>query len=449
MTYTEKLKQFGLDKIAFLVLLIAGLICAEFIVSSRNSFKLSKPVSLNGTGLSVSIPAGGGFRPTSDGFSYTDNEFRLGSVLQAGKDAGLSVYWRYFILPAEQTASERFISDANSIDGIIESSQTKQFDQFSFECVRIVAKKNAIVLLSGTAQLPDGRTLTLEVMQKSRDFNFADKVFDSVIESASFNPENPLADGIKFLDNFKQKNLAGIVSKKKEQNYYYIQDFTDRKLGFSTDADGIMSDGKNNSIAAAGLYFLHSGRISHAEQDFFTAEPNLHTFKWANRQSDLLINREIPTGIELDAEGMITVRKTNRLQTFKQSSSMLPEMLFDAAVEDFLRSDFNSVMLDMLLSDGRIRPAIIKKAGPNDYPQLKAAFAAEIEFFDAGTANQTVYFDSKGRIILSEVRGSFSYRLQRTEKEKLAADFPQWLDKIEQLEQYIVAEPNDKNKKGK
>ena len=449
MTDTKKLKQIGLDKIAFLVLLIAGLICAKLIVSSRSSFKLSKPLSLDGTGLSVSIPAGGGFVRTSDGFSYLDNEFRLGCILQTGRNTAVSVHWRYFILPLKQTASEKFIADANSIDGIIESSQTKQFGQFSFEYARIVAEKKTIVLLCGITRLPDGRTLTLEVMQKGRDFNIADKIFNSVIESVSFKAENPLADGIKFLNNFKQKNLADIIGKKTEQSYYYIQDFTDKKLGFATDAAGIRPDGKNNSIVAAGLYFLHSGRIAHAERDFFAGEPNMHTFKWANSQSDLLINREVPTSIELDAEGMITVQKTNNLQNFTLSPSMMPEVLFDAAVEDFLHSDFNSVMIDLILSDGRIKPAIIKKADPNGYPQLKAAFAAEVKLFDFSAANQTVYLDADGRTLLSEVRGSFSYRMQRTEKEKLAADFPQWLEKIEQIEQYLIANPNDKDKKGK
>jgi hypothetical protein len=449
MTDTKKLKRIGLDKIAFLVLLIAGLICAKLIVSSRSSFKLSKPVELNGTGLSVSIPAGGGFMPTSEGFSYLDNEFRLGCILQTGRNAALSVHWRYFILPLEQTASEKFIADANSINGVIESSQTKQFGQFSFEYARIVAEKKAIVLLCGTTRLPDGRTLTLEIIQKGRDFNIADKIFNSAIESVSFKAENLLADGINFLSSFKQKKLAGIIGKKTEQNYYYIQDFTDKKLGFATDAAGIRPDGKNNSIVAASLYFLHSGRIAYAEQDFFAGEPNMHTFKWANRQSDLLINREIPTSIELDAKGMVAVQKKDSLQNFTLSPSMLPEILFDPAVEDFLHSDFNSVMIDMILSDGRIKPAIIKKADPNGHPQSKAAFAAEVEFFGPGAGNQTVYFDSSSRILLSEVHGSFSYRMQRTEKEKLAADFPQWVEKIEQIEQYIIANPNDKDKKGK
>ncbi|MDD5134785.1 MAG: hypothetical protein PHP01_05185, partial [Phycisphaerae bacterium] len=370
MTDIKKIKQIGLDKIAFLILLIAGLICAKLIVSSRSSFKLSKPVSLNGTGLSVSIPAGGGFMPVSDGFSYIDNEFRLGSILQIGRNTAISVHWRYFILPAEQTPSEKFGNDANSIDGIIESSQTKQFDQFSFDCVKIVAEKKGIMILCGTTQLSSGRTLTLEVMQKGRDFNMANKIFNTVIESVSFKAENPLTDGIKFLDNFRQKNLAEIIGKKNKQNYYYIQDFTNKILGFATDAAGIRPDSKNNSIVAASLYFLHSGRIAHAEQDLFTGELNINTFKWANSQSNMIINREIPTSIELDAEGIITVHKTNGLQNFKLSSSMLPEMLFDTFVEDFLHSDFNAVMVDMILSDGSIKPAIIKKADPNSDPRL-------------------------------------------------------------------------------
>jgi hypothetical protein len=327
-------------------------------------------------------------------------------------------------------------------------SQNKQFGQLTFECAKIVAAKTATVLLTGTTVLPNGRTLTLEVAQRGRDFDMADKVFNSVIASAKFEERSLLDDGIRFLQNFRQTDCADIAGGKTEQNYYYIEDFTGKKLGFSTDAVGIVADSsKVDSVIVAALYFFQSGMISRAEQDLFAGEPNVHTFKWGNRQSDLLINREIPTTIKLDETGTITVQKRTGMENFANSGSMLPEILFDCAIESFLRNSFDSVMFDMILSDGTIRPIIIKrtKAEAGKFPELKVTKAVEIKSFGSNANVQTIYLNDANETLLSEIHGGMAYRLRKTEKEKIIADFPEWTEKIEQIKGYTVAADADKD----
>lgn len=448
MVDSEKAKRFGLDKIGFFVLLLAGVFCAKLLVSSRTNFKLSKPVHLDGTGVSAAIPSGGGFQHISEGFSYNDNEFRLGAVLRAGRQAAVSVHWRYFLLPIEQALPESFAEDANTLGGVVEYSRSEQFGQLTFECAKIVAANTATVLLTGATVLPDGRMLKLEVVQAGREFDMADKVFNSVIASASFKAESPLADGLKFLENFRQKDFAEIASKKTGQNYYYIEDFTDKRLGFSTDAVGVVADSsKVDSAIAAALYFFQTERIALAELDLFACEMNIHTFKWGNRQSDMLINREIPTTVKLDETGMITIQKRGGMRNFASSGSMLPEILFDCAIESFLRSDFDAVMLDMIDSDGTINPIIIKKTKveADKFPDLKATKAVEVKYFGIGAGVQTIYLNDAGETLISEMRGRMSYRLRKTEKENIIADFPEWTEKIEQVKGYIVAADTDKD----
>jgi hypothetical protein len=452
MSDSEKVKRFGFDKIGFFILLLAGIFCAKLLIASRTNFKLSKPVQLEGTGFSAAIPQGGGFQQISEGFSYEDNEFRLGTILRSGREEAVSVHWRYFLLPIKRTAMERFAEDANTIGGIVEYSRSRQFGQLTFECAKITAAKTAMVLLTGTTILPDGRTLTLEVAQVGRDFNMADKVFDSVIASAAFKAESPRADGIKFLENFRQNDFADIAGRKTEQNYYYIEDFTDKKLGFSTDAVGVIADSSSdNSVIAAALYFFQSGIVSRAEQDLFAGEPNMGTFKWGNRQSDLLINREIPTTIKLDETGTITIQTRTGTQNFAVGGSMLPEILFDCAIESFLHSSFDAVMIDMIVSDGIIRPIIIKKGKveADKFPELKITKAVEIKSFGSGVNVQTIYLNDANEMLMSEIHGGMSYRLRKTGKEKIVADFPEWSEKIEQIKGYTVAADTDKtgNKK--
>jgi hypothetical protein len=439
MTDGEKLRRIGLDKIALLLLLLTGLFFARLIISSRTDFKLSKPVALQGSGLAVSVPAGGGFKQLSDNFQYNDNEFRLSCVMQISNDAAVSVHWRYFLLPFKETIPERFEEQASDIGGHIEKTSSKQFGQFTFDYAEIVSEKTATLLLSGTTQLPDGRTLTLEVTQRGQNIDFTEKIFNSLTASVTFTPDNPLAKGAELLKNFRLKDLADIAQKKTGQNYYYIKNYTGQNLGFITDAINIKADSHDaNSLIAASLYFIHPGINSFAEQSLLCCDPNLRSFKWVSQQSDLLINRDLTTSIELNREGTVTVQKRNVVKDFVLTSTMLPEILSDTLIESFLQSDFNSVMVDMILPDGRIAPALITRAKPQKTTQSNISSAIKVISFGTGADYQTMYFDGDGKILLSEVHGTISYKLERAERDRIIADFPQWLEKLEQIEQSIL-----------
>jgi hypothetical protein len=116
---------------------------------------------------------------------------------------------------------------------------------------------------------------------------------------------------------------------------------------------------------------------------------------------------------------------------------MLPEMLLDTLLESFLQSDFNSVMVDIILPDGQLAPALIAKQKTTE---PNAVWAVKTDLFGTNARQQTIYFDSTGKILLSEVHGKLSYKLQRTQKDRIIADFPQWAEKIQQIEQYIIPE---------
>ncbi|MCX5633762.1 MAG: hypothetical protein NTW93_08835 [Phycisphaerae bacterium] len=441
MTDGEKLRRFGFDKVALLILLLIGLLAAKLIVSWRAGFKLSKPIVLQGTGLSVSVPKSGGFKQLSEGFEYDNSEFRLSCILQISSDTAVSVSWRYFLVPFKKTVAERFEAQASDIGGAIEKTGSEQFGQFPFDYARIASEKTSILLFSGITQLPDGRTLTLEVSQKGRDIDLAEKIFRSIAASVTFTPDSPLATGRKLLDNFRHSDLAAITAKKTEQNYYYIKNYTGQPLGFITDAISRKTDGRDaNSLVTASLYFIRPGISSFAEQSLLRCDPNLQSFKWMSRQSDLLINRDLTTSIELDRQGKVTVQRRNIVQDFAFTSTMLPEILLDTLLESFLQSDFNSVMVDIILPDGRLAPTLVAKTEPQKAVEPNAAWAVRTEIFGTNTNQQTIYFDSTGKILLSEVHGRLSYKLEKTQRDRIIADFPQWLEKIQQIEQYIIPE---------
>ncbi len=433
MMRSEYFRQRGLDKAAFLILLMLGLLTAQLIISFRSGFKLSEPIRLKGTGLEISIPAGVHWKRISNDFKYENNEFRFACLMHISSDSAITMQWRYSLLPTEKTALERFQDEAETIDGNMVSSDSAKFGDFNYDYAKIHSEK--ITIFCGTTSLPDGRILTLEVGHKGLGIELAEKVFKALLASAKYYEGSPLAEGAEFLKNFK-KSYTDFLPPDSSQNYYRVKDIRGNNIGFTANAAKRPANlNKNSSFSSAGVQFVSTRLNSYAEISLFHSDISMTKFDWLVKQSNLLTNREMPVFIQL-SDGSLTVNKQGKTENFAFTDTMLPETFFDTAVTAFLRGNSDTIMLDFIISDGRIAPAIISKI--NIPPALKstAKFAAGIELLSANTIYQKVYFDGEARPIFAEVQSSFSYKIERASKADILADFPQWTEKIQLMEQY-------------
>jgi hypothetical protein len=428
----EKLRRIGLDKVAFLVLLLLGHVLAKFIISYGSKLELSQPLALKGTGLEVSVPYGDSWKRLSTGFKYENNEFNFTCLMQISGDSVITVQWHYSLLPTTKTISERLQAEAEIAKGRIESSASGKFGDYNFDYAKIVSEK--ITVFYGTTVLPDGRILTLELGQSGRGIDLADKIFRNLLASVKYNPDNPVVKGVELLKTFKT-SLGALLTQGTAQNYYRLKDTRGTSIGFTTDSIGYFPDANENSvISAAGLLFLSSGFNAFAEQSIFYSNISLTKFDWVVKQGNMLTNREVPTHIQLNDQ-LLTIQKQNIAEKLGFTGSMLPDPLFDLAVEAFLKSDFDSVMFDIVLSEGKIAPVILSRINSPETSVLPAESAANVELFTTTPIIQKMYF-GESKLLSADVQGSLSYRIERTSRADIIADFPQWLDKIQQMEQY-------------
>ncbi len=157
----------------------------------------------------------------------------------------------------------------------------------------------------------------------------------------------------------------------------------------------------------------------------------------------MLANRQQSVRIQLEDNNIITIEKSGRIEQLPFTDIMLPESLFDFAVANFLKSDFDTVYLEILLSDGRLVPVILSRIKSSATAALPERSAAQADFFGTFLAVHKLYFDGRGKLVSREVQGSVSYRLERTTRAEIFADFPQWLNKIQQIEQYQNSKRKD------
>lgn len=443
----EKLRRFGVDKLAFLLMLLIGLGIAQLIIKSRTKVEVSEPIKLKGTGLEVSMPKSGSWKLLTSDFTYIDKEFRLAAQLQISSNSAISAIWRYFLLPLSSGPSERFEQYAESMQGHIVSSGTKQFGQFTFDFAKIEAGQTTAFI--GTTTLPNERVLTLEVGQRGTGTELAENVFKTLLATAKYYDQNAFAKGTEFLKKFKTAFLPEFIAEdlasQNLSDYFRVKDTAGNSIGFTTDSLTYTAEPNNGyNFTLSSLFFFSTASKTLAEQSFFQSDTKLNVFEWLVREGDLQANRQQSIRLLLDHNEVITIEKTGRIQHLPFTNIMMPESLLDMAIAEFLKSDYDTIYLEAILSDGRLAPVILSRINSSATAALPERSAAQADFFGDFTATHKCYYDGSGRLVSSEIQSGISYRRERTTRASIFADFPQWLTKIQQMEQY---ENKSKNKK--
>lgn len=178
--------KIGGDKIALLGLFIVALLIARIIVASRSALVLSEPITLTDTGLSVSMPAGNGWKSEKQ-WRYYDNGFSLTSNFALGSNRPTALAQCRYLLAAEMTTPQmRFEQKALEVEGqIVKMDQTKT-DTLIFDWVHIENPKTSLIFIFGTAKLPNNHQLDIEVHQIMGDDEMAERTFKSIVKTLSF-----------------------------------------------------------------------------------------------------------------------------------------------------------------------------------------------------------------------------------------------------------------------
>lgn len=178
--------KIGGDKIALLGLFIVALLIARIIVASKSALILSEPIKLAPAGLSVSMPAGNGWK-TEKRWKYQENAFSLSSSFTIGSDRPSA--WancRYLLVAETTTPQMRFEQKAFEVEGRIVKMDQTQTDTLTFEWALIEKPQTPLGFIFGTAKLPHNRQLDIEVQQIMGDAEMAERTFMSIVKTLSF-----------------------------------------------------------------------------------------------------------------------------------------------------------------------------------------------------------------------------------------------------------------------
>jgi hypothetical protein len=422
MSYIRKMNKLGGDKISLLGLFILALIAARLTVALKSAIELSEPIPLPLTGLSVSMPVGNGWH-SEQRWIYHDNAFVLRSIfaLRTGKPTAWA-NCQYRLAAKAAAPEDRFAWKASEVDGEIVETGRTQAEALTIDWVRIERPDFLLTTFWGTAGLPDGRQLDIEVHQVMSDPDLFKRIFGRILESLSFK-ENALLDaGAEIVAAIKSDGLGRALDDPHRQALYLIKDATGRSVGFTMEA--LVDTGADARLSVRGEGFLYMrGRDAGEQETTFRCSRNLDEFTYGSR----VYSREGRRGTEivLGESGAMTVRilePQTQEKTYYPGSAALPDMFFDQIFRRMLDRGRREIVVDLIDVSGQIIPMYISRI---ETASPEAAYIFDVELLDGQGFSQQVYLDEQRQIYRSLIRRENTYVLERTSKENIMREFPE------------------------
>lgn len=430
------LKKYSADKIALFALLLLGFIIAQIIVSNRNGIKLSEPISLYRSGLSVQIPKGSSWQNTS--WVYDKNSFNLISVLGINSKLAASVQWQYLLTSVEMEPAEQIRNRTLFYTGQILKSGRKTIGSLVMDWAQIASRGKTGAIFFGVTRLGPYRTVTIEVAQGPRLGNLAKEIFETVAESISFEDNELLANGAEFINNFKDGRIADVLYGKDTHRYFLINDMSGQTLGFIAEALAQTQDDNGQPVIKAVSMSNIGGPTGRSEQSVFSSSIFLDTFHWINKETDTQSGAKIATEITLDQQRTIIVRNSVSQQAhqFAPGTAAVPDALLEPILIEFLDSDIEQIIIDLINSEGVIIPAFISKIDRQDNDALteNITYPVKIDFLNEEQSDKIMYFDSYKNLVRINIQGRVNYDIEYAGKDNVLEKFPEWQERILQID---------------
>lgn len=421
------IRKRGGDKIGLLGLFVLAVLAAYFTVALKSAVKLSEPILLPHTGLSISTPIGNGWY-SEQRWMYHDNALIVSSVFMLQPDRATGwAHCQYRWGMKRIAAEERFAWKASEVDGEIVETGRTQAEGLTVDWVRIERPDFLLTTYWGTAELPNDRQLDIEVHQVMSDPELSKQIFNSILKKLSYENDPSLEAGAEVAATIKNNGLDDFLDNQNQRTFYLIKDSTARPIGFTMDV--LADSGKDTRLNVQGAGFVYIGGRNTSEQEIsFKCSNNLSEFTYTSR----IDNRggRKGTQIVLDESGTLTVKKFGRQsheEKYYPGSAALPDIFFDHIFRHMVEAGKRNIVVDLIDTSGKIIPTYIARIAAEN---SEAAYVFDLEFMDGQDYSQRVFLDEQKQIFKSLIQQEDIYILERTTTENIAKEFPQYARRI-------------------
>jgi hypothetical protein len=419
------IRKYSLEEVALLAMFAFGLLIAGLIVVRRSRIEMSELVELPHSGLSLSLPAGPGWE-RSAGWSYeTSSEFSLRARLRIGNQLGGVVHCRY-LLASPETDPQQVLTDRQTAATLQAARSGRIVNDVTVHWVQIADT------FLGVAALDHGRMLEI-IVKAPADRPLADKVFRLVAESIVFESDELISRGADFIRRFRSRGLGDIIQQQNAadgESIYLINDARDKPAGFQIETFRKSAErGDWSSVAVE--------RIRSTGRSRFKCTDRLDRFVWQTWRTSQGTSQAIAE-LELAGDGAMQIRRatSSKELTYRPGDHAIAEMLIDRISRAFLDAYENEALIDLILADGKIIPAVISTVDTSLDTENKwgAAYSVRVRFLLGRDAYVQSYFDFEKNLVGKIEKNQSVLYWHKSDRKTLTETFPD-------LERYLGSPP--------
>ena len=445
MSYDEKTRKHGADKIFLLGLFALSLLIAHSIVKAKKAILLTGPIEIPAVGISVRLPNGNGWH-SDERWQHYNDALVIQSVFSPSQKFNLAqVVCTYQLASLRESADDWLRQQAAELGADSPEYGRQQAGSVNINYAYITQTGRMPGAIVATVQLKHGRWLDIEITQMAHEDQMLQQVLEKIAEHLVIKDNELLAGGIETVKQVKTTGLDKILTEQDEPTYYLVKDSSQRNIGFAVDillesesADGI-------EIQTAGFAYI-TRPYQWEMAMLFKSDPRFDDLVWESqtvqnrpmriRRGNLSILRtqqavESNNRLLVSNGNLMLVQRMGSDPTEHQtrlSEAAVPDTVIEAVYIQMLYDDTDSIMVDVILRDGRVKPAVISAAKALT-SETSAAYVIKTKFIGSDEAEE-IYFDSRMQVVKRILRQDGIFVLEPTDMEELVQRFPERADYI-------------------
>jgi len=430
----EQIKKYSADKIFLVALFACSLFFAWTIVKARQAIRLTKPIELPYSGLSIQMPDKNGW-VSDKKWQFKNNSFTISSIFAPNSAQKARMLCTYQLASARKSAAD-WLKQIASETG----TEVTEFSRISgwnttFDWAYIEESEKFSGIIAATANLGYGRWLDINIIQIGEEKKFTQEIFEKIAQSTRYEDNKLLKAGTELITKIKNKGLSGYLYFDTPPAVYLIQDIVKRDVGFAIEAI-LATDEEDAEIQMQASVYLRTSELSRRrpvfrqnnyldEASFFQSDDYLQEYILSNQTNLPSLNR-----ITVSDGNFAEMQLSDRQYELHLGPAVMPGAVIDSVFASMLKNDTKRILIDVLSGKGQITPVVISKKEDSIDDNGSKLNVFEVAYTSKDSFEK-VYLDRNLQTIKKEIKqNGLELLIERSSTEELIRRFPERADFI-------------------